>query len=206
MKIHPTAIIECSALPWDIEVGAYCVLVGEIEFGARVKISPHVVIGTDGEHRTALPIGSVRIGDDVVIREFSIVHRGTGDRETSIGARSLIMHNGHVAHDVEIGPDVTLSPNVTLGGHTRVHRGATIGIGAMTHQHTTIGAYSMIGMGSVVTKDVPPFLTVAGNPAKYLRANLHGMERANPDAKAILDYQEIFLADRRGGRKILDTR
>ena len=74
-----------------------------------------------------------------------------------------------------VADDVTLSPNVVLGGHTRVHRGATIGIGAMTHQRSTVGAYSMVGMGSVVTKDVPAFALVVGSPARITRWNARGV-------------------------------
>lgn len=203
--IHPTAVIEGSInAPPDIEIGPFTYVVGPVIFGLGVKISGHVVIGTPGEHKNLPPVGNIWIGDNVLLREFTIVHRGTGDRETRIGARCWIMDHGHIAHDCVLGDDVTLSPNVTLGGHTRVHTGATIGIGAMTHQHTTVGAYSMIGMGSVVTKDVPPFFTVAGNPARYLGPNHKGIERAGgPNYSELQRWEREFFADRRDGRKII---
>ncbi len=203
MTVHATTVIEGDVdLPWDVEIGAYCVLVGPLRVGKGARIGPHVVIGTDGEHRSAKFSGIITIGENTIIREFSVIQRGTGERDTRVGARCLLMDHAHIAHDVCLDDDVTLSPNVTLGGHTRVHRGATIGIGAMTHQCTTIGAYSMIGMGSVVTRDVPPFILVMGNPARHIRENTKGIEAATRCALAAgsIDYHAAFLADSR--RKI----
>ncbi len=183
-NIHPSVIIEGTdvEIACDVEIGPFCYIRGPITIGARTVISPHVVIGTDGEHRSAYSTGAIHIGENVKIREFCVVQRGiTGDRETTIGDRVMLMDRVHVAHNCTIGDDVTISPGVVLGGHTRVHRGATIGISAMTHQHSTIGAYSMIGMGAVVTKDVPPFALVVGNPAGYVRDNTAGRERARGD-------------------------
>lgn len=196
--IHPTAQIEGDVrLALNVEVGAFCVLRGPLVVGQGTRIFPHVVIGTPGEHRTKDSFGDIVIGCDVVIREFSAIQRGTGDRDTSIGDRCMIMDHGHIAHDVVLAEDVTLSPNVVLGGHTRVHRGATLGIGAMTHQLSTVGAYSMVGMGAVVTRDVPPFALIMGNPARYVRANLRGIEAMAAHGGRAEACQEWFLQDSR---------
>lgn len=176
-RIHPTAVIEGDVqLAEDVEVGALCYLRGPIVIGSGTRIWPHVIIGCEGEHKTRGPVGVIRIGAGVILRELVVIQRGTGDRDTTIGDRCYVMDHCHIAHDVVLAEDVTISPNVTLGGHTRVHRGATIGIGAMTHQGSTVGAFAMVGMGAVVTKDVPPFVTVVGNPARFHGLNAKGIE------------------------------
>jgi UDP-N-acetylglucosamine acyltransferase len=178
-RVHPTAIIEGAVdLAPDVEIGALCYLRGPLIIGPGTRIYPHVIIGCEGEHRERGSEGVIHIGAGVVLRELVVVQRGTGDRETTIGDRCYVMDHCHIAHDVVLAEDVTLSPNVVLGGHTRVHRGATIGIAAATHQRSTIGAYSMVGMGSVVTKDVPPFVTAVGNPARFHGLNEKGIEAA----------------------------
>lgn len=215
-KIHPTAVIEVGGgnvdLEEGVEVGPFCYLRGPLVIGPGTRLWPHVVIGTEGEHRRAESAGVIKIGARVILREFVVIQRGTGDRDTEIGDGAFLMDRCHVGHDSVIGPDVTMSPHVVLGGHTRVHRGATIGIGAMTHQCSTVGAYAMIGMGSVVTRDVYPFVTALGNPARYHGLNKMGIDLAGlrvedvhvdcgkdrirfPDAAA--PYVEMFQRDRR---------
>jgi UDP-N-acetylglucosamine acyltransferase len=197
--IHPSAIVEGEViLGDDTTVGPFAYLRGPIVVGARTRIYPHVVIGTEGEHKSRQPAGVIRIGNDVIVRELSVLQRGTGDRDTELGDRCFIMEHCHIAHDVLVEEDATLSPNVTLGGHTHVLRGATIGIGAMTHQFSTIGAYAMIGMGAVVTRDVPPFCLVAGNPARFRRFNRHALDAAGFDAAQLrLEGGTLVTSDAR---------
>ncbi len=175
MSVHPSAILEGPSIEIDATaiVDALAYIRGPVVIGPRTHVYPHAVIGTDGEHRRLGPAGVVRIGADCIIREGVAVQRGTGERDTTIGDRCMLMHGVHVSHDNVIGDDVTLSPNVVLGGETRIHVGATMGIGAMTHQRSTVGAWAMVGMGAVVTRDVPPFCLVMGNPARWVRINAH---------------------------------
>jgi UDP-N-acetylglucosamine acyltransferase len=176
-NVHPTAVIEGDVvLGSGTSVGAFSYLRGPLVVGDDTRIYPHVIIGTEGEHKSRASTGVIRIGSGVVVRELVVIQRGTGDAETAIGDGSFIMDHCHVAHDVTIAAGVTLSPNVVLGGHSHVLDGATLGIGAVTHQFSTIGAYAMIGMGAVVTRDVPPFCLAAGNPARFRRLNTHAIE------------------------------
>lgn len=177
--VHPSAVLVGDVeLADDVTVGPFCYLEGPLVVGAGTRIYPHVIIGTEGEHKTRKPAGVVRIGAGVVIRELVVIQRGTGDHDTEVRDGCYVMDHCHIAHDVLVGRESTLSPNVTLGGHTHVLDGATIGIGAMTHQFSTVGAYAMIGMGAVVTRDVPPLCLVAGNPARFQRLNQHAFAAA----------------------------
>jgi len=177
-QVHPSAVIVGDVtLGDDVTVGPFCYLEGPLVVSARTRIWPHCIIGTEGEHKSGRPAGVVRIGSDVIIRELTVIQRGTGDRDTEVKDGCYVMDHCHIAHDVLVEREVTLSPNVTLGGHTHVLPGATIGIGAMTHQFSTVGAYAMLGMGAVVTRDVPPFCLVAGNPARFRRYNTHAFEK-----------------------------
>jgi UDP-N-acetylglucosamine acyltransferase len=186
MTVHATAVLEGDVrLGEGATVGAFSYLRGPIVVGAGTHIGVHCVIGTDGEHKTRAPSGVIAIGAHTIIRELTVIQRGTGDRDTTIGDGCYIMDHCHVAHDVVIADGVTLSPNVVLGGHTRVHEGATVGIGAITHQFSTVGAYAMIGMGAIVTRDVPPFCLVAGNPARFLRFNTHQLDAQKLPAAAL---------------------
>jgi UDP-N-acetylglucosamine acyltransferase len=168
------------------------------------------VIGAPGEDKRkpvhACPNYGVLIGDGVTIREFVTVHGGFEDA-TVIGPRCYVTAHCHVGHDCRLDEDVFMATQATLGGHTIVHKGANIGLGAITHQRTTIGAYAMIGMGAVVTKDVPPFTTWYGNPARMRGFNRVGMERAGFSSEEIFEIEHgkrtewHDLFDREAGRR-----
>lgn len=204
-QIHPTVVIK-----GDVKIGpgsvveAFCYLRGPIVIGANTRIYPHCVIGTEAEHKSRPSVGVIKIGDNTTIRELTVIQRGTGDRDTEIQNDCYIMDHCHVAHDVVIEDGATLSPNVVLGGHTRVHRGATVGIAAITHQFSTIGAYTMIGMGSIVTKDVPPFGLVSGNPARFRRFNTHAFAAAGLVEGDLRIEAGVIVSDHPNAQKLIE--
>ena len=180
LKIHPKAKIHPSAiLEGDVEigegtvVGPFVYILGPVVIGSHNQISSHVVIGEEPEHRSKKGQGWIRIGDHNSIREYVAIQRSTGETDTEIGDHCYLMDRSQIAHDCVLEDHVTFSSHVILGGHCRVLEGATLGIGTMAHQWSTIGSYTMTGMGSVITKDIFPFALVKGNPARYARWNTH---------------------------------
>lgn len=168
-----------------VESGA--VLVGPLGVGDDNYFGPNCVVGAPAEddvladelRRFGLETtygGSVRIGNQNVIREFVTVHRGlTG--ETAIGDDCYIMARSHVAHDCVIRDGAKIATNVQLGGYCWVGRGAYLGLSAALHQFVVVGGYSMVGMGSVLTRTVPPCSLLYGNPARLVRPNAVAIER-----------------------------
>ena len=178
VQIHPTAVIEGDVrIDEGTIIGPLCYLRGPLEIGKNNQICAHVIIGEGPEHRGKAPFGTVRIGNNNVIRELTVIQRGTGDRDTEVGSYCYIMDHVHIAHDCLITDHVTIAPNTVLAGHVKILDGATVGISTVIHQWSVIGGYAMIGMASVVTRDVPPFCLVKGNPAKFSRLNTHAFQK-----------------------------
>lgn len=104
---------------------------------------------------------------ETVIGAGSVICAGTVcTADTTIGSHCIINKLCSIGHDVSIHDFATLSPQVMLGGQSVVGHGAEIGAASLVRQGLKVGAGSVVGMGAVVTKDVPPGVTVVGNPAK----------------------------------------
>lgn len=183
-KIHPTASIHSSVImEGEIQIGANTIvgansyLKGPLIIGENNQISQQVMIGVDPEHKTKPPVGRVIIGDSNVIREFSVIQRGIGDLDTQIQNNCFIMAYAYIAHDCLIESDVILCARVSLSGHCHLLKGSILGLASSAHQFSTVGAYSFVGMGSIVVKDVPPFCVVVGNPAYFEKFNSHPLEK-----------------------------
>lgn len=79
-----------------------------------------------------------------------------------------------VGHDCLIDNYVTLAPGVNLSGNVRIGEGTEIGTGAAVIQETTIGGWSIVGAGAVVTRDIPANVTAVGVPAKIVKTREPG--------------------------------
>jgi UDP-N-acetylglucosamine acyltransferase len=161
--------------------GPGVILYGPLIIGDDNEFHAFSVIGDSPEHKGKVGAGVTRIGSRNVFREHTIVHRSVLEKGTQIGDDNYFMHGSHIAHDCMVYSSVRLSPYAVLGGHSIVMDHCTLGISAITHQYSVIGTGSMIGMGAVVTKDVPPFSMVYGNPAKNQRVNQYQIELFNGD-------------------------
>ena len=197
--IHPTALVDPAAeLDVDVRVGPYAVIGAAVQIGARSEIGAHAVIdgptriGQDNRIYPHACIGgdpqdmkyrgeptSLEIGDRNTIREFCTFNRGTvqDGGVTRVGDDNWVMAYVHIAHDVQIGHHTILANNATLAGH--VHVGDWVIVGGLTgvHQFCRLGAHAMLGFQSHVSQDVPPFMTVSGNPLGVHGFNIEGLRR-----------------------------
>ena len=222
MSIHPTAIIDGSAsLASDVEVGPYTIIGKHVSIGKGTSVGPHTVIGdwTEiGENNSISHQASVgappqdlkyrgeecwtRIGNNNMIREFATIHRGTvtGHAETVVGNGNLFMAYSHVAHDCRIGNGIVMANVATLAGHVTVEDNVILGGLVAVHQFSTIGAYAMIGGGTMVGLDILPYTiaTSARREARLRGLNLIGLKRRGFSEETIGNlrkaYKTLFMA------------
>jgi UDP-N-acetylglucosamine acyltransferase len=185
-SIHHSAVIGANVrLGTNNVIGPGAVLAGNTTLGDDNWIGANVVIGGPPEVRgfphtadwidAAEGLG-VSIGSRCVIREGSQIHAGWHE-QTVLGDDAFIMNQCYIAHDCQLGSFVTTASNVAMGGHVHVGDRANLGLGTVVHQRRTVGAYAMVGMGSVVSRDVPAFVKAYGNPCRIKGTNTVGMER-----------------------------
>ena len=180
VTIGPHAIVEDNVIIGDgseIGVGAHVARYARI--GRNVKIFSYAIVGTVpqdlkfGDEKTEL-----WIGDRTVIREFVTINRGTtATGRTTVGSDCLLLAYSHVAHDCALGDHCILSNAVNLAGHVTLEDWVIVGGMVPVHQFVKIGCHAMIGGGWRVPKDVPPYVTAAGNPLKPVKINSIGLTR-----------------------------
>jgi UDP-N-acetylglucosamine acyltransferase len=219
--IDPRSIIDSGAiLAEDVSVGPWTTIGADVEIAAGTVIASHVVlkgptvIGKNNKIYQFSTVGDdtpdlkyegeqtrLVIGDNNVIREGVTIHRGTvQDRaETTIGDNNLIMAYVHIGHDSIIGNHCILVNNAALAGHVVLGDWVTLGGYTLIHQYCQIGAHSFTGMGSVIGKDVPAYVTVNGNPAAAKGINAEGLKRRGFSAEAVADIRKAYKVIYRQG-------
>ena len=135
----------------------------------------------------------VHIGDNTIIRECVTVNRGTADRnKTVIGKNCLIMAYCHIAHDCIVGDNSIFSNNSTLAGHVTVGSYVILAGMVAVHQFCSIGNHAFVAGGSLVRKDIPPYVKAAREPVSYVGINSVGLRRRGFDNKIIMEIQSIY--------------
>ena len=135
----------------------------------------------------------VEIGNNTTIRECSTINRGTSvTGKTIIGKHCLIMAYSHIAHDCLIGNNCVIANSVALAGHVTIGDYAILGGNASVHQFVTIGKHSMISGGSLVRKDIPPYVKAAREPLSFIGINSIGLRRRGFTEEKITEIQNIY--------------
>tara|TARA_B100000768_G_scaffold17592_1_gene16073 strand:+ start:385 stop:1167 length:783 start_codon:yes stop_codon:yes gene_type:complete len=135
----------------------------------------------------------VKLGDNSTLREYVTINRGTVDRgKTVVGKNCLIMAYCHIAHDCIVGDNCIFSNNSTLAGHVTVGNHVILAGMTAVHQFCTIGQHAFITGGSLVRKDVPPFVKGAREPMSYVGINSIGLRRRGFKSEKIREIQNIY--------------
>jgi UDP-N-acetylglucosamine acyltransferase len=206
-NVHPSAIVDPRAeLDSAVEVGPYCLVGAGVKIGKGTKIYSHAVIQgrtTLGEGNVVFPfatIGSVPqdlkykgepsellIGNRNTIREYVSLNPGTtgGGMITRVGDRNLLMMYCHIAHDCIVGDQNVIANGATLGGHVTIEDFVIVGGLVGIHQFVRIGTSAILGAGSMVSKDVPPYCNATGDRAKLHGLNVEGLKRRGFDKSVI---------------------
>ena len=214
--IHATAIVhEKAQIGENVSIGPYTVIGEQVTIGEGSRIGSCVLVegetslGKNSRVFHGAAIGSVcqdlkyrgertmvRIGDNATIREYVTVNSATGDGEsTVVGDNVLLMAYVHIAHNCVVGNNVVLANAVNLAGYVRIHDWASVGGITPVHQFVEIGHYAFVGGGSRIPQDVPPFIKVAGNPARVSGLNAVGLTRRGftTEQKALIKRAYIIL-------------
>ena len=202
-RIHKTALVDAKAeLDASVEVGPYSIVGPGVKIGRGSKLHSHVVIQgrtSIGEGNTFFPFASVGsipqdlkykgepseliMGDHNTIREYVSLNPGTvgGGMATRVGDHNLLMMYCHIAHDCLLGNWNIIANGATLGGHVVIENYVIVGGLAGIHQFVKIGTGAILGAGSMVSKDVPPFCNATGDRASLHGLNVEGLRRRGFD-------------------------
>jgi UDP-N-acetylglucosamine acyltransferase len=228
VSIHPSAVIDPSAhIGKDVSIGAFCVIGAHVEIGDGTRIGPHVVIdgptriGVENQIHAFAALGGdpqdkkfhgerseLVIGDRNTIREFVTFNRGTADDEgvTRIGDDNWIMAYVHIAHDCIVGNRTIFANASSLAGHVTVEDYVILGGFTLVHQFCKIGAHAFTSMGSVINRDVPPFVTVAGKYAEPHGINSEGLKRRGFDKERIMSIKRAYRTLYKSGLPLAEAR
>jgi len=218
-NIHKTAIIEKGAkIGIDVSIGAFTIIgkqvtigdgtivdshtliEGKTTIGDNNKIFSHAVLGTipqdlkfDGEETELL------IGNNNTIREHTLINTGTagGGYKTIIGDNCLLMGHVHIGHDCILANNIVVANSCAIAGHVEIDSNCVVGGMSAIHQFCKIGENAMIGGGSILVQDIPPFCICEGNRATLRSLNINGLRRRFKNSRTDIDairktYKLIF--------------
>ncbi len=170
--IHPTAVINWKSLT----------------IGVGNTIGPYVVIGNQAQWKNKKNMGKIIIGNNNVFNEYTNIHLPTSiKKKTFIGNNNYIMNSTTIDHDCYLEDDIVLSSNVILGGNIHIMKNANLGMKTIVHQNQVIGSFSMIGMGSIITKKkkILPGYIYYGKPIKKVKKNLLSLKKNKVNYKKL---------------------
>jgi UDP-N-acetylglucosamine acyltransferase len=225
--IDARAIVSPQAqLAPDVSVGPFSIIGPQVQIGPRTIVGPHAfitgatTIGADNRIFQFASIGDepqdkkykgeptrLSIGDRNVFRESCTINRGTGHDKgvTLIGSDNLFMAYSHVAHDCVIGNNTVFANCASLGGHVEIGDWVILGGLTAVHQFAKIGVHAFLGGGSILSRDVPPYVMVAGNPAVPHAVNVEGLKRRGFSEEQIRNIRDAYRIVYRSELKLAEA-
>ncbi|MBN2681623.1 MAG: acyl-ACP--UDP-N-acetylglucosamine O-acyltransferase [Bacteroidales bacterium] len=200
-KIAENVVIEpFVTIDKDVEIaegswiGSNVTIMEGARIGRNCRIFPGAVISAIPQDlKFAGEKTTVEIGDNTTIRECVTVNRGTkANYKTVIGSNCLIMAYVHIAHDCIVGDNCILANAATLGGHVTIDDWAIVGGLSAVHQFVHIGQHVMVSGGSLIRKDVPPYVKAAREPLCFVGINSIGLRRRGYSNEQINEIQNIY--------------
>ena len=195
VTIEPFAYVAGDVIIGDNTwIGPNATIMDGARIGKNCKIFPGAVVSAipqdlkfEGEKTTAV------IGDYTTVRECVTINRGTKDRfKTEVGSHCLLMAYVHVAHDVKVGNHVILANTANIAGHVTIEDYAILEGVVAVQQFVTIGAHSFVAGGSLVRKNVPPFIKAAREPLSFAGVNSIGLRRRGFENEVITAIEDIY--------------
>jgi len=180
----------------DTWIGPNVTIMENVKIGKNCKIFPGTVIGAvpqdlkfDGEDTQVI------IGDGTTLRECVTINRGTKALGyTKVGNNCLIMATSHIAHDCIVGDNVIIANGCGIAGHVEIGDFVVMGGLSAVQQFGKIGKHVMVSGGSLIRKDIPPYVKVAREPIAYAGINSVGLRRRGFTNDKIFEIQKIYRA------------
>ncbi|MBS1232181.1 MAG: acyl-ACP--UDP-N-acetylglucosamine O-acyltransferase [Bacteroidetes bacterium] len=175
-------------------IGPHSTILDGARIGKNCRIFPSSVIsGVPQDLKFRGEDTTAEIGDGSTIREAATINRGTASAgKTVIGRNTLIMAYAHVGHDCMVGNNCILANGAGLAGEVKVDDWAILSAGTLVHQFSRIGGHVMIGGGSKVRTDVPPFIKADRDPLTYMGINTIGLTRRGFEKERIDSIHNIY--------------
>ena len=225
--IHATAIVDSDArLDESVHIGPYVVVGPGVDIGAGTRVGAYTVIhgrcriGRGNDIHPFCSIGDapqdkkyqgedtvLEIGDDNTIREYATLNRGTvyAQKVTRVGDGNYFMAYSHVAHDCIVGNHTVFANGASLGGHVAVDDHVILGGFVLVHQFCRVGAHGFCGMGTTISKDVPPYVMVSGNPGRPRGINLEGLRRRGFSPASVVHIRRAYRLLYRSGLRLSEA-
>jgi UDP-N-acetylglucosamine acyltransferase len=215
--VHPDA-----KLGKDVTVEPFAYIAGNVEIGEGTWIGPNatimdgarigsfcrifpssVISGIPQDLKFRGEETTAEIGNKTTVREGVTVNRGTAAvGKTIVGDGCLLMAYAHIGHDCAVGNNCIIGNNSGLAGEVKVDDWAILSAGTLVHQFARIGAHVMIGGGSKVRTDVPPFIKADRDPLSYMGLNTVGLTRRGFEKERIDEIHNIYRAIYQNGLNI----